>query len=100
MSFPIHENSLHVAPCVRVFYYTVSLVPVLYQHGHIQTVILLAYGIDIQPIANVYLRYRIVLHLLSKIFGLFGTTYVKRRVKIAIVFGEEIGDYIVLVGQS
>ena len=38
MSFPIHGNSLqHVAPCVRGFYYTVSLVPVLYQHGHIQT---------------------------------------------------------------
>jgi hypothetical protein len=36
VSFPIHGNSLHVAPCVRVFYYTVSLVPVLYQHGHIQ----------------------------------------------------------------
>ena len=35
MSFPIQGN--HVAPCVRVFYYTVSLVPVLYQHGHIQT---------------------------------------------------------------
>ena len=51
------------------------------------------YGIDIHALANVYLRYRIVLHLLSKIFGLFGTTYVKRRVKIAIVFGEEIGDY-------
>ena len=39
MSFPIHGNPLHVrAPCVRVFYYAVSLVPVLYQHGHIQTV--------------------------------------------------------------
>ena len=38
MSFPIYGNSLHVAPCVRGFYYTVSLVPVLYQHGHIQTV--------------------------------------------------------------
>ena len=37
VSLSIHGNSLHVAPCVRVFYYTVSLVPVLYQHGHIQT---------------------------------------------------------------
>jgi hypothetical protein len=47
VSFPIHGNSLHVTPCVRVIYYTVSLVPVLYQHGHIQTEEMLEKGVGI-----------------------------------------------------